>query len=192
MNIQKIIQPLKKYPIAAISAAILIIMLAVLFLRGGIVPELQQVESDLTAKVRIMDKNALHAQGLEADLKVLNERVQEIPKFLFVPSERALNTNYFYALEDQVDVLITDVKQVSNSDPVLSAKGPHELKLYSVLVYEVNFKLTFYNFLKLLHAIHTTDRLMKVTAFQLTESKAIGAQNDTLAARVRIVVLAQK
>lgn len=192
MNIQVILQQLKKYPIAVIASTALLVLCVLLFLRSGIVPELQQMESELTSKVRLIEKNALYAQGLEADLKVLNERVGEIPGFLFVPSERALNKNYFYSLENKVEALIADVDLVSESDPVLSKKGPHELKLYSVLVYELNFSLKFYNFLKLLHAIHTTDRLMKVTAFQLTKSKAAGGADDTLAARVRIVVLAQK
>ncbi|MFT4900826.1 MAG: hypothetical protein ACI81V_000093 [Lentimonas sp.] len=192
MNGLMIVQVLKKYPIAVIASCILFVLLGLLFLRGGIVPRLEQIESELSQTLRVFDTNERNAQGLPADLEALNLQVAKIPKFLFVPSERALNTNFFYTFEDQVDIVITDIKQVSDTDPVLSKGGPHALQLYSVLVYDISVGVDFYGFLKLLHAIHGADHVMRVSEFQLKENNSPQVGADSLSARIRVVVLAKQ
>ena len=192
MTPQVLLQQVKKYPIAVVSTVILLLLLVLIYLRADLAPSLHEVESELRSSLEVIQKNERKSRGLEADLLALDELVAQMPDHIFVLSERALNTNFFYGFEDQVNVLITEVKPVGADCPILSKGGPNALSLYSVLVYEVNIQAGFNDFLEFLYLIHSSDRFMRVSSFQLTESRDPSITSQVFGARVRVVVLAEK
>lgn len=192
MTPQVLLHLIKKYPIAVVSTVILLLLLVFIFLRADVAPSLQEVESELRSSLEVINNNERKGRGLEADLVALDELVAKIPDHIFVSSERALNTNFFYGFEDQVNILITEVKPVGTDYPILSKGGPNALSIYSVLVYEVSIQAEFNDFLEFLHLIHSSDRFMRVSSFQVTENRDPSVASQVLGARVRVVVMAEK
>lgn len=192
MNVNEILNRLKRYPLAVICALVLFICIILIVLRGSVVAELSMREADLNARIHTIEENAKSSTGLEADVEELDARVVAINERLFVRDERAINTNFFYSLEDEVDVVISGVSQLSAEDPGLSKGGPNELKLHSAIVYEISVKGSFRDLLKFLFHMHQVDPLIRVSEFEINSSRGGGTSSGDLDAKLRVLVLSEK
>jgi len=187
-----IVDKLKQYPVAVIGAVVLILCMGVAFLRGGVVAELSAQETELIARIRTINDNVKNSKNLEQDVESLEGYVVSIDERLFDRNERSINTNFFYSLEDQLDIIISDVNQLTVEDPALIKGGPHELTLYSGIVYEITVSGTFQEILGLMYEIQKVDSLMRIANFQVDVANGKGATLGTLFAKLRVVVLAEK
>ena len=186
-----IIDKLKQYPVAVIGAAVLLICVGVMFLRSNLVAELSAKETELIAHIQTINENVKNSKDLEQDRETLEGYVTSINERLFSRDERSINTNFFYAFEDTLDVRISDVNQLTVEDPALVKGGPNELTLYSGIIYEVSVSGTFQEILELLYEVHRLDSLMRVADFRVDVATGQGAAPGALFAKLRIIVLAK-
>lgn len=186
-----VLENIKRYPLVVFSIIVVLICLVFNFMRGDVIATLEQQESDLYSRERVIEKNRINANGLKAELEQLKERVSSIDERLFDPNKSALNANFFYALEEQVDVLIVRVNQVSNEDPVLGKGGPNELKQYGALTYNLVIEGAFVDLIGFMYELHVAKPLIRVADFQIIEG-AQSAIPGALKANIRLLVLAQK
>ncbi len=192
MSTNTLVDRLKRYPLAVICAVVLLVCLVLMFLRGSVVSELEGVEAELNARIHTIEQNSVNSKGLEAQVNTLESEVSDLDSRLFDPSEVGINTKFFYSFEKLEDVLITGVSQLPVDDAVLTAGGPHELNLYSALVYEVSLEGSFAQLLSFMHSLHTVDPLIRVADFQISSVKKSKSDEETLAAKLRVLVLAYK
>ena len=187
-----IIDKLRDYPIAVVGALVFIVCVAVVFVRGDVVPELSVQETELIARLRTINDNVIDSKDLEQDAESLLSYVASIDERLFNRNERSINTAFFYSYEDKLDIIISNVSQLTDEDPALIKDGPNELSLHSGIVYEIRVDGTFQEILEFMYEIQQADALMRIANFEVYASTAVGAAPGTLSAKLHVVVLAEK
>jgi len=190
MNV--IIDKLRDYPIAVVGALVFIVCVAVVFVRRDVVPELSVQETELIARLRTINDNVIDSKDLEQDAESLLSYVASIDERLFNRNERSINTAFFYSYEDKLDIIISNVSQLTDEDPALIKDGPNELSLHSGIVYEIRVDGTFQEILEFMYEIQQADALMRIANFEVYASTAVGAAPGTLSAKLHVVVLAEK
>ncbi len=191
MSPKRIIEVFKTYPLAFICSLLIVACAVFLFMRGGVSEELSIQEADLTSRIRTIDENVKNANGIDKDVEDLESIVEQIDARLFDRDERAININFFYALEDDLDVVFSDISQLPTEDPVYAKGGPRELKLHSTLVFNIVVGGAFEEVLRFLYELHRVDPLIRVADFQIGDVGKLD-QPDNVSARLRIIVLAEK
>ena len=187
-----IIDKLRDYPLAVVGALVFIGCVAVVFVRGDVVDDLLVQEAELIARIRTINDNVIDSNNLEQDVESLLGYVATIDARLFNRNERSINTAFFYSYEDKLDIIISNVSQLTDEDPALIEGGPNELSLHSGIVYEIRADGTFQQILEFMNEILKADALMRIANFEVYASTAQGAAPGTLSAKLRIVVLAEK
>jgi hypothetical protein len=187
-----IIDKLKEYPVAVISALVFIGCAVVVFMRGDLVAELSLRETELIAQIRTVNDNVIDSRNLEQDVESLQGYVAAIDERLFNRNERSININFFYSFEDKLDIIIADVSQLTIEEPALIKGGPNELSLYSGIVYEIRVGGTFQEILGFMYEIQQVDALMRIANFEVHTATAQRAAPEALLAKLHVVVLAEK
>jgi hypothetical protein len=153
---------------------------------------LLQEEIELIAQIRMINDNVIDSNNLDQDVESLQSYVAAIDRRLFNRSERSINTNFFYSFEDKLDITIADVSQLTIEEPALIKDGPNELSLYSGIVYEIKVGGTFKEILGFMYEIQHVDALMRIANFEVFIATAQSAASESLAAKLHVVVLAEK
>jgi hypothetical protein len=187
----KIVRILKNYPIAVLCAIVIVICGAVIFLRGGVAAELTAQEADLNVRIRMIDQNVKNAKNLAAEVEEIKVLVEQVEARLFSRNQRAVNINFFYALEDRLDVRISNIAQLPAGDATYSKGGPRELKLHSTIEYNISLNAHFDEILVFLFELHRVDPFIRVVDFEVAGSNNRASNEGLLEARLRVLVLAE-
>ncbi|MGJ8640835.1 MAG: hypothetical protein ACSHYA_15705 [Opitutaceae bacterium] len=182
---------IKRYPLVIVSLAVLMFSVITGFVRGGIIEELESQEIDVDGRASVIEKNKVSASGLSEDLAMLEKQVASINERTLDPNKRAQNTNFFYAFEDEVDVLITSVNQLTNVNSAFKKGGARELKEFTPISYDIALEGTFVNLLAVMYKLHDAKILMRITDFQISEANR-SAISGALSAKFNVVALARK
>lgn len=188
----QILDKLKQYPVAVLAVLSILVCVGAIVTRGSAVDELTTQEDELSSRLRTISANAKNSKDLEADVVALDAYVGAINERLFDRDERSINTDFFYSFEDDLEILISDVKQIDGVDAALSKGGPHELKMYSAISYDVKVVGSFREILAFLHEVHSVDALLRVGAFEVSSADGTEGTARKLAAKLNIVALAAK
>lgn len=191
MSSSVIIDKLKQYPLALACVVLLLLFAVVTFLRGGVTSELSAKEAELDARIRAIEVNVKNSKNLKQDTEKLNAMVDEIDSLLFRRDERAVNINFFYGLEDEAGVVISNISQLAQPDPIYAGGGTRGLKLHSTLVFNINLSGSYSDILRFLHEVHRADPLIRVADFQVVRG-GDRKEADGVGARLRLLVLTKK
>ncbi|MGZ0656035.1 hypothetical protein ACWPKS_10570 [Coraliomargarita sp. W4R72] len=186
----KLIRNLKNYPLAVLCFVVILICAIVIFVRGDAAMELNAKEADLNSRIRTIDQNVKNSKNLEQEVDEIQLLVEQIETRLFNRNQRAVNINFFYALEDRLDVRITNIGQMPAGDPIYSKGGARALKLHSTIGYNISLTGQFDEILVFMYELHRVDPLIRVADFQIADSSRQGSPGS-LEARLRVIVLAE-
>ena len=189
---EKMIRTLKAYPLAVLSVLVFLICSAVIHLRAGAVADLSVHEADLNLRIRTIDQNVRNANNLDKDFEEIKRLVDQIEARLFKRDQRAVNINFFYALENRLNVRILNISQMPNEDSLYAKGGARELKLHSTITYNISLNGNFEDVLLFLYELQRVDPLIRVVDFQIAKDNAEEADEEYLDARLRLIVLAKK
>lgn len=191
MNFSGTIDRLKQYPLAVICAAVLLLLLIPAFFRSGVIAELALQEADLNSRIRTIEENIKNSKDLRQDSEKLGVMVEQIDSLLFNRYERAININFFYGLEDNTGIVISNIGQLPEPDAIYADGGARKLNLYSTLAYNINMSGSFSNILRFLHELDRMEPLIRVVDFYVSRAEdGLGGAN--VDARLRVLVLAKK
>lgn len=188
----KLVHALKDYPLAVLCVIVIIICAVVIVLRGGVALELSAKEADLNSRIRAIDQNVKNAKNLKEEVEEVKLLVEQVEARLFKREQRAVNVNFFYGLEDRLDVRISNIGQMPLADPIYTKGGPRELKLHSTISYNISLKGQFNEILIFLYELYRVDPLIRVADFQIAEANRKDGSSGVLEARLRLLVLAEK
>ena len=189
---EKMIRTLKAYPLAVLSVLVFLICSAAILLRAGAVADLSVHEADLNLRIRTINQNVRNANNLDKDFEEIKRLVDQIEARLFKRDQRAVNINFFYALENRLNVRILNISQMSNEDSLYAKGGARELKLHSTITYNISLNGNFEDILLFLYELQRVDPLIRVVDFQIAKDNAQEADEECLDARLRLIVLAEK
>lgn len=188
---EKMIRTLKAYPLAVLSVLVFLICSAAILLRAGAVADLSVHEADLNLRIRTIDQNVRNANNLDKDFEEIKRLVDQIEARLFKRDQRAVNINFFYALENRLNVRILNISQMPNEDSLYAKGGARELKLHSTITYNISLNGNFEDVLLFLYELQRVDPLIRVVDFQIAKDNAQEADEEYLDARLRLIVLAK-
>lgn len=188
----KIIRTLKDYPIAVLCVVVIIVCSVAIFLRGGSALELSAKEADLNSRIRTIDQNVKNAKDIGQDVEEAELLVEQIEARLFNRDQRAVNINFFYGLENRLNVRIANISQMPTGDALYAKGGVKELKLHSTIGYNLSLSGTFQDILAFIYELYRVDPMIRVADFQIAKGGARGGDGETLDARLRLIVLAEK
>lgn len=189
---EKMIRTLKAYPLAVLSVLVFLICSAAILLRAGAVADLSVHEADLNLRIRTIDQNVRNANNLDKDFEEIKRLVDQFEARLFKRDQRAVNINFFYALENRLNIRILNISQMPNEDSLYAKGGARELKLHSTITYNISLNGNFENILLFLYELQRVDPLIRVVDFQIAKDNAQEADEEYLDARLRLIVLAKK
>jgi hypothetical protein len=189
---EKMIRTLKAYPLAVLSVLVFLICSAAILLRAGAVADLSVHEADLNLRIRTINQNVRNANNLDKDFEEIKRLVDQIEARLFKRDQRAVNINFFYALENRLNVRILNISQMPNEDSLYAKGGARELKLHSTITYNISLNGNFEDILLFLYELQRVDPLIRVVDFQIAKDNAQEADEECLDARLRLIVLAEK
>lgn len=187
----QVIRILKSYPLAILCVLVILVCAVIIFLRGDIASELSAKEDDLNVRILTIDRNIKNAKNLKEDVDELQSYIDQINGRLFNRDQRAVNINFFYAMEDQLDVRISNISQMSDEDEIYAKGGSRELKLYSTISYDISVDGQFGDILEFLYELQRVDSFIRVVSVQLGDAGRSEGQTGELQARIRLVVLAE-
>lgn len=191
MKLSPITDRLKQYPLAIVCAGLILLCLIIIFLRRSAVDELFEKEAELTTQIQTFDKNVDNSKNLKQDTAAITAAVEKIDPLLFRRYERAININFFYGFEEKADVVISNISQSPQPDPICAKGGARALKLYSTLNYEIALNGSFANILKFFYQLDRDPSITRVTDFQITPAGA-QAGGENMTARLSVLVLGAK
>ena len=187
-----LIEKLKQNPWLIAGLIVILFCGGFTWLRSAQLSQLTAREESLVHQLETIRENVKRSKNIEQDIQNLEARLASIKEQLFNREERATNINFFYTFEEKLDVLISEVEQLDEKSLRFSQNGPDELKLYSVINYNVTLSGTFREILKFLYEIHQAEPIMRVTDFQINTTNDTDNQPGKLTAEVRVAVLAKK
>ena len=189
---EKMIRTLKAYPLAVLSVLVFLICSAAILLRAGAVADLSVHEADLNLRIRTINQNVRNANNLDKDFEEIKRLVDQIEARLFKRDQRAVNINFFYTLENRLNIRILNISQMPNEDSLYAKGGARELKLHSTITYNISLNGNFEDILLFLYELQRVDPLIRVVDFQIAKDNAQEADEECLDARLRLIVLAEK
>ncbi len=181
-----------RYPVALVCAALIVVLVVVFFLHRDVVEALSAQEQEKDARIRVIEGNESEAKGLESDVEKLESLVQRVDGRLFQPEARSENKDSFYSFEDEFNVVIFDVRQLSDEPAALKKGGVNELKLHSVIVYELVVSGGYGNILRFIDGLYRAKPIMRVSDFKISQNQASGASGELLTFAFRVYVMSAK
>ena len=80
--------------------------------------EIDQVNNRISS----MLKNIKNSKGLEKDIESIEGKIEQLNERMFQAQELATNYNYFFNLEDETGVKVSDLKQVGIAEEEVDPK----------------------------------------------------------------------
>ena len=186
------LRSLKKDSSFLVGFIILLVFLVFGLLRSSQLKKLSVAEADLSAKLDKINFNTKHSKGVDQDIESLKELVGNIDERLFVGEERSTNIDYFYSFEKSLNIVISEVEQSEESSLRFAKDGPDQLKLYSVVDYNITVNGSFHEILRFMYEIYQNESIMRASDFQIDAVTGKNSESGKLLAKVRVAVLATK
>lgn len=120
MNTEQLVAFIKKNPISTGCALLSVILGLLLYLTSDSVPEAKTQLADLTTQEEKLTANIEYSARLPEQYAALVDANKAIAGRMVKPNQLALNLQYFYKLESDTGLKLTEVHQ----NPPPPAKGP--------------------------------------------------------------------
>lgn len=188
-----LVEILKRYPIAIGCALLALVGVGLIVMRGDVLGEVQREEEQLQSRIKIIDTNSKQSKGIEEDVAKLEEYIELLDGRIFDREKRAINTNFFYAFGEDMDVSITNVSQRREEPKLFAKSGPNALSLHSTIGYDISVVGKYGELIKFMHKFFVVDSVARVTSFSLSPSNTgAGGADPSLKLSMEVVVLSKK
>lgn len=191
IDIKAILNRLKQYPVACGATLLFIVFGILLFIRS---PRLSDLEANLETKEQEwsqIEDNVRRSKGLDLHVEEIRNFEQQINKRLLNPLSPELNYDYFYDLERESGVTITNQAQGAVVDPKSRrVAGFPTLKAYEAVSYTLNIKGSFPQILEFATRVSNGKFVTRISGFNLTKAdRTIGGD---IVATIQMQILSEK
>ena len=122
MNVEGMVKCFRKSLVIAISLFVIAGSMTVYLIhkdkKSLIDSEIEQVN----IRISSMLKNIKNSKGMEEDIEAIEEKVEKLNARMFQSQELATNYNYFFNLEDETGIKVSDLKQVGIAEEELDPR----------------------------------------------------------------------
>lgn len=184
MNTEVLTNKLKGRIPALACVLLAIVVFIFTYVRGGLETALAESETALTTQINLMDANTRNAAELPSQVERLEKSLEVIDSMLFHPEARAINTNFFYRMEEEADVRVVQVRQGS-------VAAPEGNRQYATIEYTLVAEGQFTDLVQFVYNLRTVDAFIDVRQFDIRSVQgsgtAGGSGNLTLSCTVRVL-----
>lgn len=157
---------LKKHPVGVACGIISLLCGVTLYLRADTIDETKLKVDEITKQSAVMSSNVRNSAGLSQQAESIQQATKQLESRLVKANQLATNLQYFYRLESDTGVKLTDVRQ----NQVGRASGG----LFIGVPYVVTFQGTFKQVLEFLQRIESGKHFSKYGSISF--NKAAGAE----------------
>ncbi len=108
---EPVLKILKRYPVAVALALVAVVVFGYYSMRGGSFDSVQIERDELAGELRKMEATIRNLQGATEQGAIVQEIVDSFGSRLIVPSDRAINLDFFYQMEQDFAVEIDPVQE---------------------------------------------------------------------------------
>jgi hypothetical protein len=164
------------------------ILIVVIQMRMSELDQLRQKVDESQKKVDKIHANTRASATLSEDLKKLDDYGASISKSLIVPSTKAANLAYFYALGTKSDVVLSKVEQMPVVMPAATKAAP--TKPYATIRFEVVVEGGIANVIRFIAAVRGDHPLLRVDRLSISPSASLTGTGSSVAASLTFTFLA--
>ena len=122
MSFQGIAEFVRKNLVIAISAIVIVGSMTLYLIHKDKKSLLDSEIDQVNNRISSMLKNIKNSKGLEKDIESIEGKIEQLNERMFQAQELATNYNYFFNLEDETGVKVSDLKQVGIAEEEVDPK----------------------------------------------------------------------
>jgi len=181
MKSSALIAKLKQFPVGVIGFVLSVVLLVLIYMRGGIIEEKQALMESLEADEKKMSMNLQNGVGIEEDLAAAQAIIDKVSEKLIEPENSLVNMRYFYSLESKAGIRMENPQR---SSFVPAAKGQN----YSVVKYNISATASLPDMLDFVLMLRSDKYLSVIESLNLEHSPSAQNQNR-VSATVTVKIL---
>jgi hypothetical protein len=193
MNLSLISKRIAEYPVIFVCGLITPLALVLLFMRA---PKLEQYEGELADLERQWEQiltNTERSNGLEDATAALEAGLEEVESRLMQVENVAINYEFFYDLEEETRVTMSQFSQGNASDGSTIPLGIEKLRHFSVIPYDLTISGSMDQLLGFMDTLNRQSYIVRLDMFRLYPNTTAGTESSgELGGRLRCHVLAAK
>lgn len=194
MNVEGIVELFRKNLVIAISVFVIAGTMAVYLIhkdkKSLIDSEIEQVN----ARISSMLKNIKNSKGMEEDIEAIEEKVEKLNARMFQSQELATNYNYFFNLEDETGIKVSDLKQVGIAeeevDPRKKKMPKPIIDSYEKIRYHLKASGEFGEIVNFLRKLEGGPSFYRLEKFRLAKSET--SKTEILSLDIAFLMLGKK
>ena len=194
MNVEGIVEFFRKSLVIAVSLFVIAGSMTVYLIhkdkKSLIDSEIEQVN----IRISSMLKNIKNSKGMEEDIEAIEEKVEKLNARMFQSQELATNYNYFFNLEDETGIKVSDLKQVGIAEEELD---PRKKKMpkpiidsYEKIRYHLKASGEFGEIVNFLRKLEGGPSFYRLEEFRLARSET--GKTEILSLDLAFLILGEK
>ena len=194
MNVEGIVEFFRKSLVIAVSLFVIAGSMTVYLIhkdkKSLIDSEIEQVN----IRISSMLKNIKNSKGMEEDIEAIEEKVEKLNARMFQSQELATNYNYFFNLEDETGIKVSDLKQVGIAEEELD---PRKKKMpkpiidsYEKIRYHLKASGEFGEIVNFLRKLEGGPSFYRLEEFRLAKSES--GKTEILSLDLAFLMLGEK
>jgi len=172
---------LKKHPIGVACGLIALVCGVVLYLRADAIDATKQQLDEITKQSEVMVSNVRNSAGLALQVETIRQATKQLESRLVKANQLATNLQYFYRLESDTGVKLTDVRQ--------NQTGRAGGGLFVGIPYVVTLQGTFKQVLEFLQRVESGKHLSKYSSISFNKAAGTDANSGLLSVSMNIELL---
>ena len=194
MNVEGIVELFRKNLVIAISVFVIAGTMTVYLIhkdkKSLIDSEIEQVN----VRISSMLKNIKNSKGMEEDIEAIEEKVEKLNARMFQSQELATNYNYFFNLEDETGIKVSDLKQVGIAeeevDPRKKKMPKPIIDSYEKIRYHLKASGEFGEIVNFLRKLEGGPSFYRLEKFRLAKSET--SKTEILSLDIAFLMLGEK
>ena len=166
MTSDELIATVKKQPIGFACGVICLACIALLYFRGSKIEERQAEYEAKSAEASMIVTNVLNSAKLPEQVAEIQALSKELDSRLIRGGQLAVNQQYFYKLEAETEVKMSDMRQ----NPL--SRGAKAPTLYSAIPFTLSVQGSFSQLLVFLQRLETGPHFCRFTSVSFVKSAA--------------------
>lgn len=183
MTFQDLIEKLKRHPAPAICGCVVLVCFLNFYFRMDQISALQTRQEEIARQAEQVDNNLMTGSNLEEQLVAMRAKVEQLEARLVRPSELANNLKYFYRLESETGVTLSDLRQNPPPPPAKGAARP----LFAGVAYNVVLAGSFNQVIAYFNDLENGERFYRLTNFNLQRGREANQASLTLALNLELL-----
>ena len=171
MDPKIILAKIKQYPFAVGGAVVSIILIILIWQRGGISEILEAERDEVDKEWTIIEENDRRAVQLKEHVAQLKANAAELGERLMSAEQRALNYQYIFELEAEAGIRIQSLNQAELSKT--RKKGAPKLTLFQPITYTLSARGTYTQILDFLNKLHRGKYFVRVDDFNSSSASQV-------------------